>query len=157
MPTTIKKKAGIVCKWKVSESCVALSPVLNPVLLWYISYFKWLHFNSEVMFCYLFFWRGFKKSFLVIEITFGFSPQLKIKQAGVNIQKFVPGLQINGTRLDEYFSIIHPQVTFAISSMKKFINSQFVLKIRREIMPNSLKKRPALKLRGTNFLWTSEI
>ncbi|XP_060545049.1 guanylate cyclase soluble subunit beta-2-like [Pantherophis guttatus] len=81
-----------------------------------------------------------------------FDETLKIKQAGVNIQKFVPGLQINGTRLDEYFSIIHPQVTFAISSMKKFINSQFVLKIRREIMPNSLKKRPALKLRG-QMIW----
>ncbi|XP_032068429.1 guanylate cyclase soluble subunit beta-2-like isoform X2 [Thamnophis elegans] len=81
-----------------------------------------------------------------------FDETLKIKQAGVNIQKFVPGLQINGTRLDEYFSIIHPQVTFAISSMKKFINSQFVLKIRREIMPSSLKKRSTLKLRG-QMIW----
>uniref|UniRef100_A0A8C5S683 guanylate cyclase n=1 Tax=Laticauda laticaudata TaxID=8630 RepID=A0A8C5S683_LATLA len=81
-----------------------------------------------------------------------FDETLKIKQAGVNIQKCIPGLQISGTRLDEYFSIIHPQVMFAISSMKKFINSQFVLKIRREIMPNSLKKRPALKLRG-QMIW----
>uniref|UniRef100_A0A8C6XI36 guanylate cyclase n=1 Tax=Naja naja TaxID=35670 RepID=A0A8C6XI36_NAJNA len=81
-----------------------------------------------------------------------FDETLKIKQAGVNIQKFIPGLQISGTRLDEYFSIIHPQVTFAISSMKKFINSQFVLKLRREIMPNSSKKRPALKLRG-QMIW----
>lgn len=96
--------------------------------------------------------EGLKRLFLVIEITFWFCPQLKIKQAGVNIQKFVPGLQISGTRLDEYFSIIHPQVTFTISSIKKFINSQFVLKIRREIMSKSVKKRTALKLRGTNFL-----
>ncbi|XP_026524190.1 guanylate cyclase soluble subunit beta-2-like, partial [Notechis scutatus] len=81
-----------------------------------------------------------------------FDETLNIKQAGVNIQKCIPGLQISGTRLDEYFSIIHPQVMFAISSMKKFINSQFVLKIRREIMPNSLKKRPALKLRG-QMIW----
>ncbi|XP_039177700.1 guanylate cyclase soluble subunit beta-2-like [Crotalus tigris] len=81
-----------------------------------------------------------------------FDETLKIKQAGVNIQKFVPGLQINGTRLDEYFSIIHPQVTFTISCMKKFINSQFVLKIRREIMSKSVKKRPALKLRG-QMIW----
>ncbi|XP_063155748.1 guanylate cyclase soluble subunit beta-2-like [Candoia aspera] len=81
-----------------------------------------------------------------------FDENLKIKQAGVNIQKFVPGLQISGTRLDKYFSIIHPQVTFTIPSMKKFINSQFVLKIRREIMPKSLKKRPALKLRG-QMIW----
>ncbi|KAM6459247.1 guanylate cyclase soluble subunit beta-2-like [Liasis olivaceus] len=81
-----------------------------------------------------------------------FDETLKIKQAGVNIQKFVPRLQISGTRLDEYFSIIHPQVTFTISSMKKFINSQFVLKIRREIMPKSLKKRPVLKLRG-QMIW----
>ncbi|ETE72448.1 Guanylate cyclase soluble subunit beta-2, partial [Ophiophagus hannah] len=109
---------------------------------------------DERTFCHAFPFHlvGFKKSFLVIEITFRFSPQLKIKQAGVNIQKCIPGLQISGTRLDEYFSIIHPQVTFAISSMKKFINSQFVLKLRREIMPNSSKKRPALKLRG-QMIW----
>lgn len=69
---------------------------------------------------------------------------------GVNIQKYVPGLQTQKIRLDEYFSIIHPQVTFNISSICKFINSQFVLKARREMMPEAWKCQPTLKLRGSN-------
>ncbi|CAI5769453.1 guanylate cyclase soluble subunit beta-2-like [Podarcis lilfordi] len=81
-----------------------------------------------------------------------FDETLKIKQAGVNIQKFVPGLQIYGTRLDEYFSIVHPQVTFTIFSIRKFINSQFVLKIRRDALPNLWTRRPMLKLRG-QMIW----
>nr|XP_034965858.1 guanylate cyclase soluble subunit beta-2-like [Zootoca vivipara] len=81
-----------------------------------------------------------------------FDETLKIKQAGVNIQKFVPGLQIYGTRLDEYFSIVHPQVTFTIFSIRKFINSQFVLKIRRDALPKLWARRPMLKLRG-QMIW----
>nr|XP_028578209.1 guanylate cyclase soluble subunit beta-2-like [Podarcis muralis] len=81
-----------------------------------------------------------------------FDETLTIKQAGVNIQKFVPGLQIYGTRLDEYFSIVHPQVTFTIFSIRKFINSQFVLKIRRDALPNLWTRRPMLKLRG-QMIW----
>lgn len=69
---------------------------------------------------------------------------------GVNIQKYVPGLQTQKIRLDEYFSIIHPQVTFNISSICKFINSQFVLKARREMMPEAWKRQPTLKLRGSD-------
>ncbi|XP_069059630.1 guanylate cyclase soluble subunit beta-2-like [Pleurodeles waltl] len=77
-----------------------------------------------------------------------FDKSLRVKQAGVNIQKYVPGLQTLEIRLDEYFTIVHPQVTFTISSICKFINSQFVLKTRREMMPASWKKQPMLKLRG---------
>lgn len=69
---------------------------------------------------------------------------------GVNIQKYIPGLQTQKIRLDEYFSIVHPQVTFNISSICKFINSQFVLKARREMMPEAWKSQPTLKLRGTS-------
>lgn len=68
----------------------------------------------------------------------------------MNIQKYVPGLQTQKIRLDEYFFIIHPQVTFNIFSIRKFINSQFVLKARREMMPEAWKSQPTLKLRGGN-------
>ncbi|MBN3303503.1 GCYB2 cyclase, partial [Amia calva] len=74
--------------------------------------------------------------------------RLKVKQTGVNIQKFVPGLQTMDIQVDEYFSITHPQVTFTIDSIRKFINSQFVLKTRREMMPEASKDLPMLKLRG---------
>ncbi|KAI4581364.1 hypothetical protein MJG53_009807 [Ovis ammon polii x Ovis aries] len=37
--------------------------------------------------------------------------------------KYVPGLQTQKIRLDEYFSIVHPQVTFNIFSICKFIKS----------------------------------
>ncbi|XP_062981556.1 guanylate cyclase soluble subunit beta-2-like [Elgaria multicarinata webbii] len=85
-----------------------------------------------------------------------FDETLKIKQAGVNLQKFVPGLKILGTRLDKYFSIVHPQVTFTIFSIRKFINSQFVLKTRGDMLPQSWKKQPALKLRG-QMVWMDSI
>lgn len=41
----------------------------------------------------------------------------------MSIQKYVPGLQTQKIRLDEYFSIVHPQVTFNIFSICKFIKS----------------------------------
>ncbi|CAJ0968210.1 unnamed protein product [Ranitomeya imitator] len=81
---------------------------------------------------------------------------LKIKQAGVNIQKYVPGVQTMDIRLDEYFTIVHPQVTFTISNIKMFTNSQFVLKTKREMMPESWKKQPTLKLRG-HMIWMDSI
>ncbi|XP_060092617.1 guanylate cyclase soluble subunit beta-2-like [Heteronotia binoei] len=81
-----------------------------------------------------------------------FDKTLKIKQAGVNIQKFVPRLQTIGTRLDKYFTIVHPQVTFTIFSIRRFINSQFVLKVRRDKLPKSWNQRPLLKLRG-QMVW----
>ncbi|XP_071064219.1 guanylate cyclase soluble subunit beta-2-like [Dasypus novemcinctus] len=81
-----------------------------------------------------------------------FDESLRVKQAGVNIQKYVPGLQNQKTRVDEYFCIVHPQVTFNIFSICKFINSQFVLKTRREMMPEAWKKQPTLKLRG-QMIW----
>ncbi|MGH0190651.1 UNVERIFIED_CONTAM: hypothetical protein FKN15_049211 [Acipenser sinensis] len=74
--------------------------------------------------------------------------KLRVKQAGVNIQKIVPGLQTVSIRLDQYFTIIHPEVTFTIPSARKFINSQFVLRTRRNMMPESWKSRPMLELRG---------
>ncbi|KAM7321440.1 hypothetical protein ACRRTK_019532 [Alexandromys fortis] len=85
-----------------------------------------------------------------------FDEALRVKQAGVNIQKYVPGLLTQKFGIDEYFSIIHPQVTFSISSICKFINSQFVLKTRREMMPKAWKSQPALKLRG-QMIWMDSL
>ncbi|KAM6180397.1 LOW QUALITY PROTEIN: guanylate cyclase soluble subunit beta-2-like [Erethizon dorsatum] len=85
-----------------------------------------------------------------------FDEALRVKQAGVNIQKYVPGLQTQKIQLDEYFSIIHPQVTFNISSICKFINSQFVLRTRKEMMPEAWKNQPTLKLRG-QMIWIESL
>ncbi|XP_078734598.1 guanylate cyclase soluble subunit beta-2-like [Lampetra fluviatilis] len=81
-----------------------------------------------------------------------FDEELRVKQAGVNIQKFVPGLQTMDIRLDEYFTIGHPEVTFTIESIRKFINSQFVLKTRREMLPEARRSQPMLDLRG-QMVW----
>uniref|UniRef100_A0A3Q0QTA2 guanylate cyclase n=1 Tax=Amphilophus citrinellus TaxID=61819 RepID=A0A3Q0QTA2_AMPCI len=74
--------------------------------------------------------------------------QLVVHQAGVNLQKIVPGLQNMNIHLDEYFSIVHPEVTFTISSIRKFINSHFVLQTRSKMMPEAWKDKPMLQLRG---------
>ncbi|XP_075448078.1 guanylate cyclase soluble subunit beta-2-like isoform X3 [Ascaphus truei] len=85
-----------------------------------------------------------------------FDKQLKVKQAGVNIQKYVPGIQTMEIGLDEYFTIIHPQVTFTISNIQTFINSPFVLKTRREMIPEIGTNEPTLKLRG-QMIWMESI
>ncbi|XP_076401266.1 guanylate cyclase soluble subunit beta-2-like [Peromyscus maniculatus bairdii] len=85
-----------------------------------------------------------------------FDEALRVKQAGVNIQKYIPGLLTQKFGIDEYFSLIHPQVTFSISSICKFINSQFVLKARREMMPRAWKSQPTLKLRG-QMIWMDSL
>ncbi|XP_059821989.1 guanylate cyclase soluble subunit beta-2-like [Hypanus sabinus] len=85
-----------------------------------------------------------------------FDKELRVKQAGVNIQKYVPGLQMKDVNIDEYFTITHPAVPFTISSIRKFINSQFVLKTRREMMPVSWRSQPMLKLRG-QMLWMGSL
>ncbi|XP_043926708.1 guanylate cyclase soluble subunit beta-2-like [Protopterus annectens] len=77
-----------------------------------------------------------------------FNKELRVKQAGVKIQRIVPGLQTMNIHVDQYFDIIHPEVTFTISSVRKFINSQFVLRTKRKMMPASWKKCPMLELRG---------
>ncbi|KAI5629858.1 guanylate cyclase soluble subunit beta-2-like, partial [Silurus asotus] len=81
-----------------------------------------------------------------------FDKDLIVKQTGVNIQKFVPGLQKAGIRLDEYFSVVHPEVTLNMYSIKKFINSQFVLKTKREMLPERFQNQSMLKLRG-QMVW----
>ncbi|XP_042342886.1 guanylate cyclase soluble subunit beta-2-like [Plectropomus leopardus] len=81
-----------------------------------------------------------------------FDEQLVVHQAGVNLQKMVPGLKTMNVHLNLYFSIVHPEVTFTISSIRKFINSHFVLQTRRDMMPEAWKNRPMLQLRG-QMIW----
>ncbi|KYO34367.1 hypothetical protein Y1Q_0007638 [Alligator mississippiensis] len=85
-----------------------------------------------------------------------FDEALRIKQAGTNIQKYVPGLQISGTQLNKHFTIVHPQITFTIVSIRKFINSQFVLKACREMLPELWRNQPSLKLRG-QMIWMESL
>ncbi|KAI3366247.1 hypothetical protein L3Q82_009720, partial [Scortum barcoo] len=75
--------------------------------------------------------------------------ELRVRQTGVNIQKFFPGLLARDATLDLYFTIVHPQVTFTIESIRKFINSQFVLKSYKD-------KNITLKLRG-QMLWMESL
>ncbi|XP_007258446.3 guanylate cyclase soluble subunit beta-2-like [Astyanax mexicanus] len=85
-----------------------------------------------------------------------FDEELRVRQAGVAVQKIVPGLQTMGIQLDQYFTILHPEVTFTIASIRKFINSHFVLQTRREMMPESWKDTPMLELRG-QMLWMASL
>ncbi|XP_072524856.1 guanylate cyclase soluble subunit beta-2-like isoform X2 [Salminus brasiliensis] len=85
-----------------------------------------------------------------------FDEDLRVRQAGVTVQKIVPGLQTMGIQLDQYFTILHPEVTFTIASIRKFINSHFVLQTRREMMPESWKDTPMLELRG-QMLWMASL
>uniref|UniRef100_A0A670Y7S0 guanylate cyclase n=1 Tax=Pseudonaja textilis TaxID=8673 RepID=A0A670Y7S0_PSETE len=85
-----------------------------------------------------------------------FDEQLRVKQAGVSIQKIVPGLQILGIRLNQYFTIVRPEVKFTISSVQRFINSQFIFQTKREMMPASWKQRPMLELRG-QMIWMESV
>ncbi|KAF5898499.1 guanylate cyclase soluble subunit beta-2-like, partial [Clarias magur] len=85
-----------------------------------------------------------------------FDEQLRVRQAGATVQKIVPGLQTTGIRLDQYFTILHPEVTFTIASIRKFINSHFVLQTRREMMPQYWKEMPMLELRG-QMMWMAPL
>ncbi|KAI4831621.1 hypothetical protein KUCAC02_001157, partial [Chaenocephalus aceratus] len=78
-----------------------------------------------------------------------FDENLKVRQTGVNIQKFLPGLHARDLTLDQHFTIIHPQVTFTIESIRKFVNSQFVLK-------SNTDRHSSLKLRG-QMLWMESL
>ncbi|XP_028856879.1 guanylate cyclase soluble subunit beta-2-like isoform X2 [Denticeps clupeoides] len=85
-----------------------------------------------------------------------FDEELKVRQAGVNIQRIVPGLQVVGIQLDHYFTILHPEVTFTIGSIRTFINSHFVLQTRRDVMPAFWRDKPMLQLRG-QMLWMESL
>ncbi|XP_067306821.1 guanylate cyclase soluble subunit beta-2-like [Pseudorasbora parva] len=81
-----------------------------------------------------------------------FDEELQVRQAGVTIQRIVPALQTRCGPLDQYFTIQNPQVTFNICSIRKFINSHFILRTQRDIMPMAWEERPMLELRG-QMIW----
>ncbi|XP_039510812.1 guanylate cyclase soluble subunit beta-2-like [Pimephales promelas] len=81
-----------------------------------------------------------------------FDEELQVRQAGVTIQRIVPELQTRCGQLDQFFTIQNPKVTFNICSILKFINSHFILRTKREIMPMAWKERPMLELRG-QMIW----
>ncbi|KAM3875219.1 LOW QUALITY PROTEIN: guanylate cyclase soluble subunit beta-2-like [Diretmus argenteus] len=85
-----------------------------------------------------------------------FDEQLVVCQAGVNLQRIVPGLQTMSIHLDQFFSIVRPEVSFTISSIRKFINGHFVLQTRRDMMPEAWRDRPVLQLRG-QMIWMSSL
>uniref|UniRef100_A0A4W3JL76 guanylate cyclase n=1 Tax=Callorhinchus milii TaxID=7868 RepID=A0A4W3JL76_CALMI len=85
-----------------------------------------------------------------------FDKELRVKQAGTNIQKIVPGLQIKDIELDKCFTIIRPKIPFKISTVLKFINSQFVFRTNREMMPDMWSDRPSLELRG-QMVWMESL
>ncbi|XP_066513238.1 guanylate cyclase soluble subunit beta-2-like isoform X1 [Hoplias malabaricus] len=85
-----------------------------------------------------------------------FDEELRVRQAGVTVQRIVPGLQTMGIQLDQYFTILHPEVTFTIASIRKFINSHFVLQTLRDMMPESWRDAPMLQLRG-QMLWMASM
>ncbi|XP_059845309.1 guanylate cyclase soluble subunit beta-2-like [Hypanus sabinus] len=81
-----------------------------------------------------------------------FNQELRVKQAGTKIQKIVPGLATMDIQLDAYFTIVHPAVTFNISTIRKFINSPFLLRTKQAMMLESWKHCPMLELRG-QMVW----
>ncbi|XP_072264022.1 guanylate cyclase soluble subunit beta-2-like [Pyxicephalus adspersus] len=101
-------------------------------------------------------WVDIKTFCNVLPFHIVFDEELRVKQAGVSIQRIVPGLQTMDIRVDEYFSTVHPEVTLTIPNVRKFINSQFVLRTKREMMPESWRQRPMLELRG-QMIWMESL
>lgn len=47
---------------------------------------------------------------VTVSLCLSLSCQLKVRQTGVNVQKFVPGLQAPDATLNQFYTIVHPQV-----------------------------------------------
>lgn len=79
-----------------------------------------------------------------------FDSNLRPLQTGLHIQRLLPKLQsAESDTLDSFFKIIHPQIDWKLSSMRKFINMQFVLETKRSVITQSWgDNRPMLQLRG---------
>lgn len=83
-----------------------------------------------------------------------FDSSLMPLQTGLHIQRLIPKLQNTQTdTLDSFFKIIHPQIDWKLSSMRKFINMQFVLETKRSVIAQGWgDERPMLQLRGKSFI-----
>lgn len=77
--------------------------------------------------------------------------ELRILQAGAHIQRVVPRLRSNeNNHIMDFFDMLHPQIDWHIKSIKKFINMQFVLQTKRDVITSDwLDDQPMLQLRGT--------
>ena len=82
-----------------------------------------------------------------------FDANLMPLQTGLHIQRLIPKLQnMHTDTLDSFFKIIHPQIDWKLSSMRKFINMQFVLETKRSVIAQGWgDERPMLQLRGKSF------
>ncbi|CAB1348486.1 unnamed protein product, partial [Coregonus sp. 'balchen'] len=95
---------------------------------------------------------------LIGKLLRGFEPVYP-KNLCIDLKTFCNAFPFHITtsiHLDQYFSIVHPEVTFTISSIRKFINSHFVLQTRRDMMPEAWRDRPMLELRG-QMLWMESL
>ena len=82
-----------------------------------------------------------------------FDADLRILQAGVHIQRVLPSLgSYEKNSIVDFFELLHPQVDWHIKSIKKFINMQFVLQTKRDVITSDWNEdQPMLQLRGTLF------
>ncbi|PIK45567.1 putative guanylate cyclase soluble subunit beta-2 isoform X2 [Apostichopus japonicus] len=87
-----------------------------------------------------------------------FDSYLRPLQTGLHIQRLLPTLQsTEADTLDSFFKIIHPQIDWKLSSMRKFINMQFVLETKRSVITQGWgKDRPMLQLRG-QMIWMENL
>ncbi|XP_071951091.1 guanylate cyclase soluble subunit beta-2-like isoform X2 [Antedon mediterranea] len=87
-----------------------------------------------------------------------FDKELRVLQAGVHIQRVLPRLRgFENNHMNEFFSMIHPQIDWNLNSIQKFINMQFVLETNRKmITPHWGDSKPMLQLRG-QMIWMDSI
>ena len=97
-----------------------------------------------------------------------FDNDLRILQAGVHIQRVLPSLgSYEKNSLLDFFDLLHPQVDWNIKSIKKFINMQFVLQTKRDVIMRDWETdkddRHMLTLRGKcslpkmHIIWLSQL
>ncbi|XP_072180530.1 guanylate cyclase soluble subunit beta-2-like [Diadema setosum] len=87
-----------------------------------------------------------------------FDSKLRLLQSGVHIQRALPKLRtMEDTTVDILFNMLHPQIEWSVLSIRKFINMQFVLETKREmIIPGWGADQPMLQLRG-QMIWMESI
>ncbi|XP_041482647.1 guanylate cyclase soluble subunit beta-2-like isoform X2 [Lytechinus variegatus] len=87
-----------------------------------------------------------------------FDSNLRLLQSGVHIQRALPKLRtMEDTTVDILFNMLHPQIDWSVPSIRKFINMQFVLETKREmIIPGWGEEQPMLQLRG-QMIWMDSL
>eukprot|EP00057_Strongylocentrotus_purpuratus_P014976 XP_011669450.1 PREDICTED: guanylate cyclase soluble subunit beta-2 isoform X1 [Strongylocentrotus purpuratus] len=87
-----------------------------------------------------------------------FDSNLRLLQSGVHIQRALPKLRtMEDTTVNALFNMLHPQIDWSVPSIRKFINMQFVLETKREmIIPGWGEEQPMLQLRG-QMIWMDSL